>query len=273
MMRNEAHIKQNEVRGYGDVLAALRRLPDGAQIIADNFLDDAIEVAAERFCNSEEWRTTVATLQLVPGMTVLDYGAGRGLASFALAQAGCNVVAIDINASQDAGLGMMRSADIFQPYRQQIQPVVADGEYIAVQADRFDIVYCREALHHAFDLQKLTKNLIRVLKPGGIFYAYGDHRRPWWSSDEQFRQRHPAVPFGVNEHSYLESEYVRALRKAGLRKLAVKPIVRGQPQHWVHRMVVAAIQMPLLGRGLRPLYDRLLHYTSIGSQIIIVGRK
>ncbi|WP_165360540.1 class I SAM-dependent methyltransferase [Candidatus Chloroploca sp. Khr17] len=273
MVPDETKIKQDEVRGYGDVLAALRSLPNGEEIIADNFLYEDIDLAVEQFGQSQEWDTTIAMLKPEPGMMVLDYGAGRGLASFAFAQAGCKVVAIDINASQDAGLGMMRSAAIFQSYRQQIQPIVADGEYIAVQADRFDIVYCREALHHAFDLQKLTKNLIRVLKPGGIFYAYGDHRRPWWSSDEQFRQRHPAVPFGVNEHSYLESEYVRALRQAGLRKLAVKPIMRGQPQHRGHRIAVAMTQMPMLGSTLRALYARLLHYTSIGSQIIIVGRK
>ncbi|PDV99809.1 class I SAM-dependent methyltransferase [Candidatus Chloroploca asiatica] len=272
-MNHELQVKQNERSGYGDAIAFLRSLPNGESIITENFLYEDVDLALEQFCQSQEWHNTLAELKVKSGMKVLDYGAGRCLASAAFAKEGCQVTAIDINSSEDVGLGLLHTSRAFEPYRDRIHAVVTDGEYLPLASNTFDIVYCREALHHAFDLGKLVINLTQTLKYGGTFYAYGDHRRPWWSSDEQFRQRHPAVPFGVNEHSYLESEYVQTLRKAGLRKIAVKPIVRGQPQHWVHRMVVAITQMPLLGQGLRPLYDRFLHYTSIGSQIIIVGRK
>jgi 2-polyprenyl-3-methyl-5-hydroxy-6-metoxy-1,4-benzoquinol methylase len=269
----EIRVKQSEVKGYADVIAILRALPDGEFIIKDNFLYEDANFALEQFCKSQEWHDTVVALKPRPGVRVLDYGAGRCIASIAFACLGCNVVAMDINASPEVGLGILQRGQVFNQYAINVQSVVGDGEHIPFEPDAFDIVYCREALHHAFNLKKLASNLVRVLKPGGRFFAYGDHRRPWWSSDEQFRRIHPAVKFGVNEHSYLKSEYRRALSRAGLQNVRIVPILSRPSQRWHHWGMLQVAKLPFLGKTLHHFYDRLRHYRAIGSQIIILGEK
>ena len=270
-MCEEIQVKHGEVSGYADVVAALRSLPDGESIIADNFLYEDASFALEQFCKSQEWHDTVITLNPQSGEKVLDYGAGRCLAAIAFARLGCDVVAMDINASPEVGLGVLEKGQIFGQYASLIKGIVEDGEHISLEADLFDIIYSREALHHAFDLKKLADGLVRVLKPGGRFYAYGDHRRPWWSTDEQFRLIHLAVKFGVNEHSYLESEYKRVFSMAGLQDVRIIPLIPRHSQRWHHRLMLRVAGLPVLGKGLNRCYDRLRHYRALGSLIIIFG--
>ncbi|HOT92221.1 MAG TPA: class I SAM-dependent methyltransferase [Anaerolineae bacterium] len=268
----EAEVKHSEVQGYEKIIANLRSLPNGDQIIQDNYLDEDWSAAFERFWQSAEWQNTVSILRPQSGEWVLDYGAGRCLSSAAFARCGCRVVALDINPSSSVGLGVLYQAAL-QPYA--IVGVLGDAEHMMFPPATFDIVYCREALHHAYDLAKLTKNLVSVLKPGGRFYAYGEHRHPWWSSDQKFRVRHPAVQFGVNEHSYRESVYQHCLKNAGLHRIRIFPII---PVHdplwdnaWHHRLMKPLRSVPGIGSVIYDLYTRLRLYQMTGSQIIISG--
>ncbi len=269
---SETEIKYNEVQGYEEIIANLRSLPNGDRIIQENYLDKDWSTAFERFWQSTEWQNTFSILRPQPGDWVLDYGAGRCLASAAFARHGCHVAALDINPSPYVGLGILRQA----PLREYpIAGIVGDAEHMMFPQATFDIVYCREALHHAFDLAKLVKNLVHVLKPGGRFYAYGEHRHPWWSSDQKFREIHPAVQFGVNEHSYPESTYKRCLKDAGLRNIRFLPIA---PMHdsvwdgaWHHRLAMRVRHLPDIGPFLYRLYTRLRLYQMTGSQVAIIG--
>lgn len=271
---NEAEIKHKEVRGYEEIIANLRSLPNGEQIIQENYLDSDWNAAFDRFCRSLEWQSTRTILKPQSGNWVLDYGAGRCLASAAFAQCGCHVAALDINPSPNVGLGVLRQVSL-PPHT--VNGVLGDAEHMMFPPATFDIVYCREALHHAFDLAKLVKNLVHVLKPGGRFYAYGEHRHPWWSSDQKFRQIHPAVQFGVNEHSYQESTYRRCLKAAGLQHIQLLPITPTRDPLWSlawhHRLAAQLRHVPGIGSPLYHLYTRLRLYQMTGSLVIITGRR
>lgn len=271
----EARIKHDEIVGYEAMMARLRALPNGQQIIATNFLEPDLEVAAKRFRDSEEWLDTVEALQPRPGAWVLDYGAGRCLSTAAFASLGCRVVALDISSSALTGLGVLKKYELFKQY--PLNGVLGDAEHAMFRPEVFDIVYCREALHHAFDLQALVRHLVRLLKPGGLFYAYGEHRHPWWSSDQEFRKRHPAVVFGANEHSYTQTAYKKALLGAGLTHVKIAPVL--SPLYitgyapWYHRAILTTGKTPIIGRNLYRAYARAQHYRSVGSQVIIMGWK
>ncbi len=271
----ERRVKTGEVAGYAEAIGRLRSLPEGAAIIDANFLEPDLVAAAERFWQSREWRDTVAAVRPEAGMWVLDYGAGRCLASMAFARLGCRVVALDINPSPVVGLGVIAAYDAFR--QRPVYGVLGDGERAPFPAGAFDIVYCREALHHAFDLERLAAGLVAMLRPGGRFYAYGEHRHPFWSSDAAFRRRHPAVESGANEHSYTTADYKAALRKAGLAEVravpVLSPLFASGPAPLYHRLAAAAGRLPAAGPYLYGFYHRAQMYRSTGSQIILIGRK
>lgn len=80
----------------------LRNQPNQQQLVLDAFYDDPLISAAERYLISDEWE---AVSQLLQGRTgrALDVGAGRGIASYALAREGFKVTALEPDPSAIVG--------------------------------------------------------------------------------------------------------------------------------------------------------------------------
>src|SRR4029077_20992558 len=72
----------------------LRNQPEKRQLVLDAFYDDPVIDAAERYFRSSEWHAVSMLLQGRAG-TALDVGAGRGIASYALAREGFAVTALE----------------------------------------------------------------------------------------------------------------------------------------------------------------------------------
>ena len=104
---------------------------------------------------------------LEPGLRVLDLGCGPGTISVGLAQAVApgEVHGVDIEASQIA-LAQTAAADgghhnaVFQ---------TGDATALDFADNTFDVVHCHAVLMHVPDTQAVLAEVIRVLKPGGIF--------------------------------------------------------------------------------------------------------
>ena len=72
----------------------LRRQPGQGDLVRACYFDDPLLEAAERFATSAEWQEVRGWLPHCPGR-VLDLGAGRGISSYALAQSGWDVTALE----------------------------------------------------------------------------------------------------------------------------------------------------------------------------------
>jgi len=83
---------------WEEAVAWLIAQPDQQELARDCYFDSSPEDAAERYSRSDEWKAIGALLPSRPGLA-LDVGAGRGIASYALAKAGWTVVAIEPDAS------------------------------------------------------------------------------------------------------------------------------------------------------------------------------
>src|SRR4051812_2997001 len=70
---------------WEDAVVWLRSQPDRQQLVLDAFYDDPLIAAASRYYASSEWRSVSALLEGRTGRA-LDVGAGRGIASYALAR-------------------------------------------------------------------------------------------------------------------------------------------------------------------------------------------
>ncbi len=268
-----------EITGYRQAVDTMRNTENWDQLVYENYLDKDIEDAASRYIASYEFQIVQRKLNLTGKELVLDFGAGRCLTSLAFARRGCSVIALDISVDDSVGLGVIhRYPELFDGLR--VVPLVADGENLPFLAGTFDIAFCRQVLHHAHDLAKLTRSLVGSLKPGGVFLAYGEHRHPFWSNEGRFRAKHPAVEHGVNEHSYLESEYRRVLKLAGLTRIQISVIYPSIDQvlnpSWRKRAAYALMDLQIVSffsSFCYRVYQRIVNYCTTGSVVAIYGKK
>jgi ubiquinone/menaquinone biosynthesis C-methylase UbiE len=120
----------------------------------------------------------VELLKLRGAETVVDYGAGTGIYTVAVAAAvpDGHVVAVE---------ALSRLADLL---REKITPELA-GRLVVVETqdnivplddDEADRVVMVDVLHHLHDQPEALEEVARVLRPGGLFVVidWGDEERP-----------------------------------------------------------------------------------------------
>jgi SAM-dependent methyltransferase len=162
---------------------------DVREVIARTSIDDLNRMAEEYFSSLTEWEhhlakpfakpdeappiligvaTLLQGLRLVPGMTVLEFGAGTGWLSRFLTQLGCRVILLDVSAT---ALTIARDLYERQPpigERPPPQFLQFDGRRIDLEDASVERIICFDAFHHAPNPDDVLREFGRVLKPGGI---------------------------------------------------------------------------------------------------------
>src|SRR5437773_5489344 len=151
----------------------LREQPDQRELVLASYYDDPLSAAAMRYWQSAEWREIRALLPDPAGSKALDIGAGRGIASFALAKDGFEVTALEPDDSTLVGAGAIRAL----AREQQLAIMVRNepAEHLPFEDGTFDLAFGRAVLHHTRDLDRTCRELYRVLKSGGTFIAVREH--------------------------------------------------------------------------------------------------
>ena len=90
------------------------------------------------------------------------------------------------------------------------------AENLLKEQCQFEIVYVRQALHHANDLNLFVKAATRLLKQGGIFMAVREHVIYNEKDKEWFLSSHPLQKFYGGENAFTLLEYELAFKGAGL---------------------------------------------------------
>jgi 2-polyprenyl-3-methyl-5-hydroxy-6-metoxy-1,4-benzoquinol methylase len=196
---------------------AVRRLradPEWIDLVRDAYLGRDVDDSARRFSESGEFAEVKRILgRKLAGATVLDLGAGIGMAASAFAALGAaRVIAVDPDPSDEVGRGAMaRLAG-----RGEFEIVDGYGEAIPLGDKSVDIVYCRQVLHHARDLQQVLRECARVVRPGGIVLACREHVVDDDLQLRQFLDGHPVNRLAGGENAYRLAAYLDAITSAGL---------------------------------------------------------
>jgi len=192
----------------------LRQQSDQQQVVRDCYFDDPLITAAERYYESMEWQMIRSLLPQNKG-TVLDIGAGRGITSNAFALDGWQVTALEPNSSNLIGSGAIR--ELANLNHLNIDVVEEFGENLPFESNYFDLVFCREVLHHAKDLGQFCLEAARVLKTGGHLIAVREHVISHPEDLPIFLSQHSLDHLYHGENAYLLEEYLAKIKGAKLR--------------------------------------------------------
>lgn len=203
-----------------EAVLQLRDDPQWAPTMRDSYLDADVAGAARRFESSGEYAAVRAILgERLRGATVLDLGAGTGIASRALALSGAAcVVALEPDPSPVVGQGAIRIACADAD---AVEIAGGYGEALPFRAGSFEVVYARQVLHHAHDLRTLLAECSRVLRPGGVLLACREHVVDDERQLQAFLEGHPVHRLAGGEHAFPLPEYLGAIESAGLMVRAV----------------------------------------------------
>lgn len=164
-------------------------LIDVRQLLAASSIEEHCRLAENYFARLKDWTHHLAKpfgsveetpqllinfaivlqgLQLCPGMTVLEFGAGTCWAARMLTQLGCKVIACDVSAS---ALQIGRELYNRNPPAGDRHPphfLLFDGHTIDLGDESVDRVICLDAFHHVPNPSEVILELGRVLASGGI---------------------------------------------------------------------------------------------------------
>ena len=199
-------------RTWEEAVAALLEDREGSALAHECYFDGTAWEAGKRYWASDEWRAVRPLLPAATG-SALDVGAGRGIASYALARDGWKVHAVEPDPSGLVGTGAIKSLVAATGY--PIEICQAFGEQLPFESGRFSLIIARQALHHARDLDMLLKELYRVLRPGGRLVALRDHVISRAGDLARFQALHPLHRLYCGEHAYLLGQYTAAITDAG----------------------------------------------------------
>lgn len=191
----------------------VRTQPEYHKLLIDAYYDDPLADAAERYWRSDEWRGVRKWLPNAPGRA-LDVGAGRGIASYALARDGFQVNALEPDGSSLVGAQAIRALaaqtglaiDVTQEF----------SERLPFADQQFNVVFARAVLHHTKDMAAACREFMRVLKRGGVLIAVREHVLSRTEDLSAFFDIHPLHKLYGGENAYLLEQYLGAIRAAGL---------------------------------------------------------
>jgi ubiquinone/menaquinone biosynthesis C-methylase UbiE len=192
----------------------LRKDPRNEDLIRDSYLELDVQKAADRFFSSAEFAEAVKLLdgKLNDGI-VVDVGAGTGIASYAFARSGARLVyALEPDPSEVGRAAIARLTNDLP-----VEMLDGFGESIPLPDTSVDVVYARQVLHHARDLECLLKECARILKVGGKLLVCREHVADDENQLKQFLADHPIQQLAGGEHAYQLDRYMSAIKDAGLK--------------------------------------------------------
>lgn len=105
----------------------------------------------------------VELAEVEPGQSILDVATAAGHTALALAQRGAHALGLDLTPEMlDVARRLARERGLTN-----VEFGLGDAEALPVEDNSFDRVTCRIALHHFPNPAQATREMARVLKPGG----------------------------------------------------------------------------------------------------------
>lgn len=220
--------------------------------------------------------------RIEPHDEVCDIGAGYGAAARQLARDfGASVTALTISARQykyartsketrdESGRSVDTSTEMSPELdeNQGANPTYLLGDFLDndLPSERFDAACAIECASHMADPQKFTREVSRILKPGGRFVmcAWVASERP---TEHQVRHLlEPICSEGRLAHLFTIREYVELLEEAGLSVVQFRDLSSSVRRTWS-----VVLKRTLIRIGSRWSYLRFLLRSRSGHRVFLL---
>ena len=204
---------------WHETIAHIRSSKDYEELVMAAYLGADIHANVQRYAASEEFKEVLRKIRvLCPNAThILDIGSGNGISAVAFSMNGYKVTALEPDPSDSIGAGAIKilKADL---NIQDLKVIENTAENFQSEIE-FDIIFARQALHHAAELDSFVLNCTKHLKVDGLFIAIRDHVLSQESDLAFFLDSHPLQKFYGGENAYTLNRYSSAFKKAHLNML------------------------------------------------------
>ena len=202
---------------WEDTIKLIRNDNRYKQLVSEAYLDEDLKLNINRYRESDEFKEVLKLLKLHSngGLKLLDVGAGNGISSIALSLEGYEVIALEPDDSETVGVGAIkRLKEIFQ--LDNVEVIQGYAESMNFCDNTFDIVFSRQCMHHANNLNSFVAEMGRVLKKGGVFMTIRDHVIYDEYDKKFFLNSHPLHKYYGGENAFRSIDYIRSIKDARL---------------------------------------------------------
>lgn len=205
---------------WEDTIIKIRKEDNYRKLVEQAYFDENLKLNVLRFSESKEFEETLRLIKSYApkASSIIDIGCGNGISAINFALKDFKVTAVEPDKSKTVGAGAIK--ELKEVYKlKNIDIFEAFAEEINFKSNSFDIVYVRQAMHHANDLDKFVKECVRVLKPNGLLLTIRDHVIYNDADKKWFLNMHPLHKFYGGENAFTRNEYINAIENAGAKVL------------------------------------------------------
>ena len=197
---------------WHDTISFIQKSDIHKDLVLDTFISSDFNLNIKRYSESQEFKEIKEIISKIYSgrkIKILDVGAGNGISSIALAKEGHYITALEPDNSELVGSQAIRfGANINKVKIEIIDTFFEDlpKKYF----NSFDLVFARQAMHHANSLNEFILSANKALLPGGLLFTVRDHVVSNEFQKKIFLKKHPLHKFYGGENAYTLKEYLNS---------------------------------------------------------------
>jgi glycosyltransferase involved in cell wall biosynthesis/carbonic anhydrase/acetyltransferase-like protein (isoleucine patch superfamily)/ubiquinone/menaquinone biosynthesis C-methylase UbiE len=208
---------------WEEIIHASQGNPAFDSILRDSYLHRDLMGSLRRFMATDEFRHTLEEFKLSAphARTILDIGGAGGVMAIAFALSGYEVTLAEPSPDEIVGTAAARkllalaAEELDASITERLEIVQAPVELLSLN-EQYDIVYCRQVVHHFRDPVTALKKIRSLMKDDGSVFLVREHVIFDEADMAFFLENHPFHRYTHGENAYRSEEYCGFINEADL---------------------------------------------------------